>query len=109
MKESKSKTKNSKVTAKKAPKPTPARLIEKEKKDAMKLFDGELFVEARVNADGIKMSIWDYGGQEVFYTLHHLFLTQYGVYMLVVNANTLGKFSISNGYHFVAFSSTSIC
>jgi len=31
----------------------------------------------------ISFTIWDYGGQSVFYTLHHLFLTQYGVYLLV--------------------------
>lgn len=31
----------------------------------------------------IELTIWDYGGQKVFYALHHLFLTEYGVYMLV--------------------------
>eukprot|EP00943_MAST-04B_sp_MAST-4B-sp1_P004011 g4011.t1 len=31
------------------------------------------------------ISTWDYGGQEVFYTLHHLFLTRYGVYLVVFN------------------------
>lgn len=33
----------------------------------------------------IKYRIWDYGGQEVFYSLHHLFLTQYGIYLIVFN------------------------
>ncbi|GBG16105.1 Leucine-rich repeat serine/threonine-protein kinase 1, partial [Hondaea fermentalgiana] len=40
----------------------------------------------------ISFTIWDYGGQEVFYALHHLFLTQYGVYMLVFDMReVLGK------------------
>ncbi|GBG24618.1 Leucine-rich repeat serine/threonine-protein kinase 2 [Hondaea fermentalgiana] len=40
----------------------------------------------------ISFTIWDYGGQEVFYALHHLFLTQYGVYVLVFDMREiLGK------------------
>ena len=31
----------------------------------------------------VQLTIWDYGGQRVFYALHHLFLTEFGVYMLV--------------------------
>ena len=31
----------------------------------------------------VQLTIWDYGGQRVFYALHHLFLTEYGVYTLV--------------------------
>ena len=30
-------------------------------------------------------SVWDFGGQEVFYTIHHLFLTANGLYVLVFN------------------------
>ncbi|GBG16351.1 Leucine-rich repeat serine/threonine-protein kinase 1, partial [Hondaea fermentalgiana] len=37
----------------------------------------------------ISFTIWDYGGQEVFYALHHLFLTQYGVYVLVFDMREL--------------------
>ena len=33
--------------------------------------------------DQIVFSIWDYGGQKVFYTLHHIFLTRCGVYLCV--------------------------
>jgi len=33
--------------------------------------------------DFLAFTIWDYGGQKVFYTLHHLFLTEHGVYLLV--------------------------
>ena len=42
-----------------------------------------LLVQAKKERKCLKFSIWDYGGQEVFYTMHHLFLTQYGVYVLV--------------------------
>ena len=31
----------------------------------------------------------DYGGQSVFYTLHHLFLTRFGVYLVVFNLTEL--------------------
>ena len=37
----------------------------------------------------LTFTIWDYGGQTVFYTLHHLFLTKYGVYLIVFD---LSKF-----------------
>lgn len=35
--------------------------------------------------DNLNFSIWDYGGQDVFYTLHHLFLTRFGVYVICFN------------------------
>jgi len=31
----------------------------------------------------ISLIIWDYGGQEVFHVLHHLFLTEKGIYVVV--------------------------
>lgn len=40
-------------------------------------------------ADAINFSVWDYGGQKVFDTLHHLFLTRYGVYPLLFNMQWL--------------------
>ncbi|GBG35241.1 Leucine-rich repeat serine/threonine-protein kinase 1, partial [Hondaea fermentalgiana] len=44
----------------------------------------------------VSFTIWDYGGQEVFYALHHLFLTQYGVYVLVFDMReVLGKDSFA--------------
>lgn len=33
-------------------------------------------------------STWDFGGQKVFNTLHHLFLTNFGIYLLVFNLST---------------------
>ena len=44
-----------------------------------------LVKEAHEEKDMVKFVVWDYGGQEVFYSLHHLFLTRYGVYLLVFN------------------------
>jgi len=52
-------------------------------KDAELEYDSRLLLEAEKNHDGLEYSIWDYGGQRIFYTLHHMFLTQYGVYLLV--------------------------
>lgn len=45
--------------------------------------DSHRMFQAGVESDSIRMSIWDFGGQTVFYTLHHLFLTRYGIYLLV--------------------------
>ena len=33
--------------------------------------------------DKLKLSVWDYGGQRVFYDLHHLFLTRQAFYLVV--------------------------
>ena len=33
--------------------------------------------------------MWDFGGQEVFYALHHLFLTQQGIYLVVFSLKDL--------------------
>jgi tetratricopeptide (TPR) repeat protein/GTPase SAR1 family protein len=41
----------------------------------------KLLAEERTDS-GLYISIFDYGGQEVFDVVHHLFLTQYGVYVL---------------------------
>ena len=35
--------------------------------------------------NSVSFTIWDFGGQEVFYHLHHLFLTRNGVYLVVLN------------------------
>ena len=56
--------------------------------DVAKRFDADLIAEAlNVEDDPTKqkltLSIWDYGGQEVFYALHHVFLSKFGVYCVV--------------------------
>ena len=50
-------------------------------------FELALNASERTNdsADKIAISIWDFGGQRVFYTVHHLFLTESSVYILVFN------------------------
>jgi len=42
---------------------------------------------AAMTDSGTKVSftMWDYGGQTVFYTLHHIFLSQNGLYLVVFN------------------------
>ena len=45
--------------------------------------ESDRIFQAGVESNSIRMSIWDFGGQTVFYTLHHLFLTRYGIYLLV--------------------------
>lgn len=54
-------------------------------------FEGIEFLYDKSDDYQLSFSIWDYGGQRVFYTLHHLFLTEYGVYLL-------GKPKNSNGH-----------
>jgi len=53
--------------------------------DVASKFDVGFFTKALAseNSDSVSFTIWDYGGQHVFYTLHHLFLTKYGTYLLV--------------------------
>ena len=38
-----------------------------------------------VDPEAINFSVWDYGGQEIFATLHHLFLSRYGIYPILFN------------------------
>jgi len=52
-------------------------------------FKHDLLIRSRTDKDALRFSIWDYGGQKVFYTLHHLFLTRFGVYLLIFNMNEL--------------------
>ena len=41
--------------------------------------------------DQIVLSVWDCGGQEVFYDLHHLFLTKFSVYQAVFNMDLMAS------------------
>ena len=49
---------------------------------SMRLTD-DLLMDAEDSKGRIILSTWDFGGQEIFYTIHHLFLTQFGVYLVV--------------------------
>ena len=44
----------------------------------------------------LSISIWDLGGQKVFYTLHHLFLTECAVYLLVFSMEEFIKNEIDS-------------
>lgn len=64
--------------------PPPSQPIALKANEVAKRFNEDMFI-AQENSEGggIRMSVWDYGGQTVFYSLHHLFLTQYGVFLVV--------------------------
>ena len=62
----------------------------RKKVEAMKM-DDSLFVETKNNMDSIKMTIFDMGGQRVFYTIHHLFLTSNAVYLVIFSLPELQK------------------
>lgn len=44
---------------------------------------GEEFFNTGNTSKGLGFTIWDFGGQKVFYSQHHLFLTQYACYLLL--------------------------
>ena len=43
----------------------------------------------RLDPESLQMSVWDYGGQRVFYGIHHLFLSPLGIYLIVFDLSTL--------------------
>mmetsp|Transcript_4362 Transcript_4362/g.5780 ORF Transcript_4362/g.5780 Transcript_4362/m.5780 type:complete len:955 (+) Transcript_4362:52-2916(+) len=53
------------------------------KNEVVQEYDENLLLNARNDADALILSLWDFGGQKVFYAMHHLFLTKHGVYLLV--------------------------
>ena len=46
-------------------------------------------VQARIQEESLTLSLWDFGGQEAFYTMHHIFLTKTGIYLLIFDIRTL--------------------
>mmetsp|Transcript_6848 Transcript_6848/g.7872 ORF Transcript_6848/g.7872 Transcript_6848/m.7872 type:complete len:815 (+) Transcript_6848:286-2730(+) len=48
-----------------------------------------MLMEAQDDEGAMMIDIWDYGGQDVFHTLHHLLLTEYGLYLLIFNASDM--------------------
>ena len=55
----------------------------KRSEEEQRVFNPRLFIGAQSGEAEIKVQIWDYGGQRVFYTLHHLLITRHGVAVLV--------------------------
>lgn len=41
----------------------------------------------------VRMDLWDFGGQEVFYIMHHLFLSEFGTYVLTFSMERLAPSS----------------
>ena len=64
---------------------------EAEAEAILKKFDEEMI--ALYCQDGVDrklvFSVWDFSGQRIFYTLHHLYLTRYGVCVLCFNMANL--------------------
>ena len=52
-------------------------------KEVMMLLDDSVFVETKENMDSIRLTVFDMGGQRVFYTFHHLFLSSNAVYLII--------------------------
>jgi len=51
--------------------------------------DYEYDESLHLSANSLNLSLWDFGGQEVFYSMHHIFLTENGVYLLVFDMREL--------------------
>ena len=61
------------------------------REEAMSKIDKELVLSiAQGGAEqALRLSLWDFAGQDVFYSLHHLYLTRYGVYLVMFNMEWL--------------------
>ncbi len=60
----------------------------KDDQEAMGFYNMDIIAKAvkdQESSTNIALSIWDLGGQEVFYTLHHLFLSKFAVYICIFN------------------------
>nr|WP_242059170.1 MULTISPECIES: leucine-rich repeat domain-containing protein [Nostoc] len=42
----------------------------------------------QVNSKGIRLNVWDFGGQEIYHATHQFFLTKRSLYLLVCNCRT---------------------
>ena len=63
-----------------------------ERADEIMKHYGDIEIENLLNDtenNTLKLGIWDYGGQEIFYAVHHLFLTRFGVYLLLFDMQNL--------------------
>ncbi|MBD1867453.1 leucine-rich repeat domain-containing protein [Cyanobacteria bacterium FACHB-471] len=41
-----------------------------------------------VNSKGVRLNVWDFGGQEIYHATHQFFLTKRSLYLLVCNCRT---------------------
>ena len=60
-------------------------LVKKKKarKEIQRYYNSDLISNVKGNSDSLTLSLWDFGGQQTFYTMHHIFLTKSGIYLLV--------------------------
>ncbi|WP_411729369.1 COR domain-containing protein [Pseudanabaena sp. UWO311] len=42
----------------------------------------------KINANDIRLNVWDFGGQEIYHATHQFFLTKRSLYLLVCNCRT---------------------
>ena len=59
------------------------------KETVAKKMDMELVRSKVGKAEALRLSLWDFGGQNKFYVLHHLYLNRYGVYVVMFNMEWL--------------------
>jgi len=54
-------------------------------------FNESLITEAAFKKNDLTLSLWDFGGQNVFYTMHHIFLSAQGVYVIAFDMKELAE------------------
>ena len=67
---------------------------QEEQKSALDVMDRELILklardEAGTESVELRLSLWDFGGQSVFYALHHLYLTRFAAFAVLFNMQVL--------------------
>ncbi len=55
----------------------------------VKRLNKQMVLKRSTEQEPLRVSLLDFGGQEVFYSLHHLYLTRYGVYLVAFNMEWL--------------------
>jgi GTPase SAR1 family protein len=63
-------------------------------------FDKDLVLQLAKDCVELHLKLWDFGGQEVFYALHHLYLTRFAAYAVLFNmkVRVLGIYKEYDGY-----------
>ena len=51
--------------------------------------NSKLFFDTKKEARKLSLSLWDFGGQEAFHAIHHILLTESGLYILVFDMREL--------------------
>ena len=67
---------------------------QEEQKSALDVMERELILtlardEAATESVELLLSLWDFGGQSVFYALHHLYLTRHAAFAVLFNMQVL--------------------